>query len=82
MATKTPAKKTTSKKPVAKKAPPVRTEYPRDARVKVTRPNGTVVPGRVTQCYLTPTGPFITVNIGTKQMPIEKDYRPAKVKGY
>lgn len=71
----------TSKKTPVKK-PAVRTEYPAGARVKVTRPNGTVAAGRVTRCYSTSTGPFITVNIGTKDAPNEKDYRPAKVKGY
>lgn len=78
MATKkTPAKKT---KPASKVAH--RSDYKKGTRVKVKRRDGSEAKGFVSKVYTTPTGPFITVNIGTKDVVIEKDFRPAMVRGY
>lgn len=82
MATKTtPVKKTT--KPAVKKAaaPKPRSDYKPGARVKVMRKQGEYK-GFVTGVKTTPTGPFIQVNIGTKQVPIPIEARPAKVRGF
>ena len=88
-AKKAPVKKPAAKKAPAKKAPAkaapkpaYRTDYKPDTRVKVTRRDGTVVSGRVVSVEKKTTGSFITVNVGTKQVPILLALRPAKVKGF
>lgn len=70
---KTPAKKTVAAKP--------RSDYKPGARVKIQRKNGEFK-GFVTGVKQTPTGPFIQVNIGTKQVPIVHEARPKNVKGF
>jgi hypothetical protein len=74
----------------AKKAPPnlkvfkkteIRTDYKPGTRVKVTRRTGEFK-GFVTGHKDTPTGRFLIVNIGTKQVPIIHEARPAKVRGF
>lgn len=80
-------KKTPAKKAPAKKTKPAskvehRSDYKPGTRVKVTRRDNTESKGFVTKVFKTPTGPFIRVNIGTKDVVIEKDFRPAKVRGY
>lgn len=71
----------TSTKPAAKKAAPAKA-FAIGARVKVTRKTGAVVAGRVVNQYVKKTGAFVTVDIGTKDMPIHKAYRLPSVKGY
>ncbi len=82
-----PAKKVAAKKVAAKKvaakpaAPAHRIDYKAGARVKVQRKNGEFK-GFVTQVITKKTGSFIEVNIGTKQVPILHQARPAQVKGF
>jgi hypothetical protein len=80
------SKKTTSKKTPAKKvvkpAAKPRSDYKAGARVKVKRIDGKEYGGFVTRVKKTQTGAFIVVNIGTKQVPIVIEARPAKVRGY
>ena len=74
-----------------KTATPVkpRVDYKIGTRVKVTRRMG-VSKGFVaplhddpnTSLRLTPTGPFISVNIGTTKEPDVREFRPVAVKGY
>lgn len=75
---KSAAKKTATAKP--------RSDYKPGARVKVTRRSRSEgekeFKGFVTSVKSTPTGPFIEVNIGTKQVPILIEARPAKVRGF
>jgi hypothetical protein len=85
-----PAKKAAAKtvKPATKKmaAPKPRSDYKPGARVKVTRRSRSEgekeFKGFVTSVKATPTGPFIGINIGTKQVPILIEARPAKVRGF
>lgn len=74
-------KKTPAKKTPAKKTPEIRIDYKPGTRVKVTRRNGEFK-GFVTGHKDTPTGRFIAINIGTKQVPIIHEARPVKVRGY
>lgn len=83
-----PAKKVAVKKatPAAKKpakpaAPAHRIDYKAGARVKVQRKNGEFK-GFVTKVFTKKTGTFIEVNIGTKQVPILHQARPAAVRGF
>lgn len=73
--------KTTTTKPVVFKKTEIRTDYKPGTRVKVQRRTGEFK-GFVTGHKDTPTGRFISVNIGTKQVPIMHEARPAKVRGY
>ncbi len=59
----------------------IRTDYKPGTRVKVTRRTGEFK-GFVTGHKDTPTGRFISINIGTKQVPIIHEARPAKVRGF
>lgn len=68
-------------KPVVFKKTEIRTDYKPGTRVKVQRRTGEFK-GFVTGHKDTPTGRFITVNIGTKQVPIIHEARPVKVRGY
>lgn len=85
-----PLKKAAAKtvKPAAKKtaAPKPRSDYKPGARVKVIRTSRKTgekeFKGFVNSVKATPTGPFIEVNIGTKQVPILIEARPAKVRGF
>ena len=85
--TKKTASAAPAKKSAAKKAAPKpRSDYKPGARVKVTRRSRsggeTEFKGFVTSVKTTNTGPFIGVNIGTKQVPILIEARPAKVRGF
>ena len=78
VAKKVAAKKVAAKAPVKPKA-----DYKAGARVKTLAVgNGKEYKGYVTKVYSTPTGPFISVNIGDKKNPVIKDFRPARVKGF
>lgn len=85
---KTPTKTVTKKAPV--KVAPKKTgvvkpksDYKVGARVKTLAiGRGKEYKGYVTKVYQTPTGPFITINIGDKKNPVFKDFRPARVKGF
>lgn len=91
--TAAPAKKAVSK-PVkaaapAKKAkaatPPVkkhRDDYKPGTRVKVIRRNGVEQKGFVVDVKRKKTGAFIVVNVGTKQVEIITEARPAMVRGF
>lgn len=72
--------KSPAKSAVAK-APEIRTDYKPGTRVKVQRRTGEFK-GFVTGHIDTPTGRFISINIGTKQVPIIHQARPVKVRGY
>lgn len=92
--TKTATVKTAPAKAVAKSTPvkvaPKKTcvvkpksDYKAGARVKTLAiGRGKEYKGFVTKVYQTPTGPFISVNIGDKKNPVIKDFRPARVRGY
>lgn len=71
-------------KNAAKKAPAKpKSDYKAGARVKILAiGRGKEYKGFVTKVYQTPTGPFISVNIGDKKNPVIKDFRPARVRGY
>jgi hypothetical protein len=66
-----------------------RIDYKVGTRVKVTRRNG-VSKGFVAPLHdnpntclrLTPTGPFISVNVGSTKEPDVREFRPVAVKGY
>lgn len=83
-ATKAVSKKTPTKKaaPAAAKKPVYRTDYKPGARVKCQRRTGEEAKGSVVEVFTKKTGAFIRVNIGTKQVPIIKDFRPAAVRGF
>lgn len=73
------------KKTAAKKAMPVakpRSDYAKGARVKITRRDGTEVRSRVEYVEVKATGPFIFANVGTKDKPNVKGFRPAVVRGF
>ena len=74
-------KQKTTTKPVVFKKTEIRTDYKPGTRVEVTRRTGEFK-GFVTGHKDTPTGRFISINIGTKQVPIIHEARPAKVRGY
>ena len=74
-------KQKTTTKPVVFKKAEIRTDYKPGTRVKVQRRTGEFK-GFVTGHKDTPTGRFIEINIGTKQVPIMHEARPAKVRGY
>lgn len=82
---KAPVKATAAvKKAPAKKTPVTvkpRIDYKPGARVKVQLKAGEKK-GNVVEVFTKTTGPFIRVNFGTKDMPIIKDVRPVKVKGF
>jgi hypothetical protein len=74
-----------------KTATPVkpRTDYKIGARVKVNRRRGEskgftapLHDNPKTCLRMTPTGPFIAVNIGTTKEPDVREFRPAMIKGY
>ena len=65
----------------AKVAAAPRIDYKPGARVKVQLKAGEKK-GNVVEVFTKTTGPFIRVNFGTKDMPIVKDVRPVKVKGF
>lgn len=84
MATVKTATKTTKKPEPKKKAATLafRTDYKPDTRVKVTRRGGDTITGRVVSVFVKKTGPFIKVNVGTKDKPLLKDFRPRVVRSY
>lgn len=79
---------TTKKNPAP--AAKARSDYKIGARVKVTRRDNSVSKGYTAALHddpktclrVTPTGPFIAVNIGTTKEPDVREFRPAVVKGY
>ena len=82
MATKkTVSKKTVSKKIAASAAKP-RSDYSKGTRIKIARRNGEEVRSRVEYIETKATGPFIFANVGTKDRPDIKGFRPAVVKAY
>ena len=73
-----------SKKTVSKKTAPAkpRSDYAKGARVKITRRDGTEVRTRVIRVETKTTGAFIFADVGTKDKPDIKGFRPAVVKGF
>ena len=72
-------------KTAAKKATPVakpRSDYAKGTRIKIARRNGEEVRSRVERVEVKDTGPFIYANIGTKDRPNIKGFRPRVVKAY
>lgn len=80
------SKKTPAKKTAAKKAAPVaakpRSDYKAGTRIKIARRNGEEVRSRVEYVEVKATGPFIFANIGTKDKPNVRGFRPAVVKAF
>lgn len=74
------AKKTVSKKTTAPVKP--RSDYAKGARIKITRRDGTEVRTRVEYVEVKTTGPHIFANVGTKDKPDIKGFRPARVRGF
>lgn len=83
-ATKAVSKETPAKKaaPAAAKKPVYRTDYKPGTRVKCKSRTGEEFKGTVVEVFSKQTGSFISVNIGTKQVPIIKNFRPAVVRGF
>jgi hypothetical protein len=78
----------TSKKAAPATKAPVkpRSDYKPGARVKVLRRSRAAgeqeFKGFVIDTKTTPTGPFVAVNIGSKNLPHIIEARPAKVRGF